>query len=50
MGDKGGKKIKHKQSKQKASKQAKQVQQKKDRQPGTEEKVGLGKTAGSARS
>jgi len=50
MGDKGGKKIKHKQSKQKASKQAKQVQQKKDRQPRTEEKVGLSKTAGSARS
>jgi hypothetical protein len=50
MGDKGGRKIKHKQSKQKASKQAKQVQQKKDRQPSTEERAGFSKTTGSARS
>jgi len=50
MGDKGGRKIKHKQSKQKASKQAKQVQQKKDRQPCTEERAGFSKTTGSARS
>ncbi len=49
MGDKGGKKTKHKQLKQKVNKQAKQLQQKKERQPGTEEKVGLNKTAGSVR-